>query len=97
MHIYARSTYKFAVGAGSAGSPLAARLSENYTVLLLEAGGDAHPLHNVPGLAPPLAVMPMVDWGFLTVPQRNACLSSNDQVIPYLTYFSTPWKCQVHT
>ncbi|KAK1366836.1 (R)-mandelonitrile lyase [Heracleum sosnowskyi] len=35
------------VGGGTAGCPLAATLSENYTVLLIERGGDAHSNPNV--------------------------------------------------
>ncbi|XP_074352908.1 sinalpyl alcohol oxidase Nec3-like [Apium graveolens] len=35
------------VGGGTAGCPLAATLSENYTVLLIERGGDAHANPNV--------------------------------------------------
>lgn len=35
------------VGGGTAGCPLAATLSENYTILLIERGGDAHTNLNV--------------------------------------------------
>ena len=69
------------MGAGSAGATIASRLSETYTVLLLEAGGEANPLHSIPMLTAPLGVMPHVDWGFQTVPQKNACLASPEQVI----------------
>lgn len=58
------------VGAGSAGSILANRLSKNNHVLLLEAGGDPVYLHSIPALAPDLLHQANIDWGFKTVPQK---------------------------
>ncbi|KAJ3658001.1 hypothetical protein Zmor_009769 [Zophobas morio] len=48
-------TYDFViVGAGSAGSVVATRLSEtdNFRILLLEAGGEENDFSNIPGLGP---------------------------------------------
>ena len=59
------------VGAGSAGSTLAARLSEaeDASVLLLEAGQDELPENAaVPFLWFTLFGSP-IDWGYLSVPQ----------------------------
>jgi choline dehydrogenase-like flavoprotein len=61
------------VGGGSAGSVLAARLSERpeIKVLLLEAGGrDRHPLYHLPaGFAK--MTFGMGSWGWSTVPQKH--------------------------
>ncbi|KAH6942987.1 hypothetical protein HPB50_013301 [Hyalomma asiaticum] len=66
----------FAVGAGSAGSVLANRLSEsgNYTVLVLEAGGEETPDLMVPFTAP-FAANENNSWQFVTVPQKYSCRS----------------------
>ena len=63
------------VGGGSAGSVLAARLSEDpgVSVLLLEAGGDPGWLSSIPVITPSLQ-MTGLDWQHLTSPQ--VCLLS---------------------
>ncbi|XP_017491538.1 PREDICTED: L-sorbose 1-dehydrogenase-like, partial [Rhagoletis zephyria] len=61
------------VGAGSAGAIVAARLTEdpNISVLLLEAGGPATVISDMPAEAWN-GMTGENDWGYLTVPQRNA-------------------------
>lgn len=62
------------IGAGSAGSVLANRLSEDASssVLLLEAGGDENTFTDIPIVAQELQRLPF-DWAYQTVPQENAC------------------------
>ena len=69
------------VGAGAAGSIVAGKLASKFKVLLLEAGGEPHPLQSIPGLALGMLTQPSIDWRTLTVPQVNACLAHNNQVI----------------
>ncbi len=59
------------VGAGSAGSAVAARLSESgrYKVLLLEAGGKTHPLSRVPISFARFINQPGVNWLYSSEPE----------------------------
>lgn len=64
------------VGAGSAGSVVANRLSANdtFSVLLLEAGLNETDDLAVPFFAP-FAAKPNNTWMYTTIPQNNSCLS----------------------
>ena len=67
--------FLFVVGGGSAGSVLAARLSEDpmTKVLLLEHGSSPPPLlSSIPVLGAFFQKSPY-DWQYETVPQSNAC------------------------
>ncbi|XP_065205514.1 glucose dehydrogenase [FAD, quinone]-like [Planococcus citri] len=68
------------VGGGSAGAVVANRLSEmeNWTVLLLEAGGDETELSDVPLLAAYLQLS-QLDWKYKSEPQPGACLAMNNR------------------
>ena len=59
------------VGAGSAGSALANRLTESgrYQVLLLEAGGETHPLSRVPISFARFITRPGVNWLYSSEPE----------------------------
>lgn len=72
----------FAVGAGSAGSILASRLSENASirVLVLEAGGIPSPILGLPVISFGLNNKKSYDWAHRTVPQREAARGLNDRV-----------------
>jgi choline dehydrogenase len=60
------------VGAGSAGAVIASRLTEirNWTVLLIEAGGDETEASDVPALVSFLQLTEM-DWKYQTTPPGN--------------------------
>jgi choline dehydrogenase len=61
------------IGAGSAGAVLASRLTENgrYQVLLLEAGGETHPLSRVPISFAKFINRPGVNWLYASEPESN--------------------------
>ncbi|KAK3907123.1 Glucose dehydrogenase [FAD, quinone], partial [Frankliniella fusca] len=71
------------VGGGSAGSVLAARLSErpDFNVVLLEAGGCEPAMAQVPSFYISDAdVRRQLDWDFKLEPQAEACLGHEDGV-----------------
>jgi choline dehydrogenase len=59
------------IGAGSAGAALANRLTENgrHQVLLLEAGGETHPLSRVPVSYAKFINRPGVNWLYASEPE----------------------------
>ena len=61
------------IGSGTAGSVLAARLSEDpaLTICLLEAGGSATDPRIADPLAWPALQGSAIDWGYATLPQRH--------------------------
>lgn len=71
------------VGAGSAGSVVANRLSANgtYTVLLLEAGGEPTDNLYIPFFSF-VSANENNSWPFHTVPQTNGCLSFPGRMAP---------------
>jgi choline dehydrogenase-like flavoprotein len=75
----------FKVGSGSAGSVLAARLSEveNWNVLLLEAGGDETEISDVPLMAGYLQLSKM-DWQYKTEPSGSFCLGKNEELLKWM-------------
>ncbi|XP_051160389.1 glucose dehydrogenase [FAD, quinone]-like [Leptopilina boulardi] len=72
------------VGAGSGGSVIANRLSENkkWRILLLEAGNPEGVLNQIPLL---VSYFQLTDynWGYKVEPQNNACLGMNNKQCPW--------------
>ncbi|XP_060852755.1 glucose dehydrogenase [FAD, quinone]-like [Rhopalosiphum padi] len=80
-HITIVKKYDFiVVGAGSAGSVVANRLSEIYdwNILLIEAGQDEEPFMDIPAAAGKLQPR-SINWKYTTVPMNNSCLSFDDR------------------
>ncbi|CAG2216003.1 unnamed protein product [Mytilus edulis] len=83
LHVKLNSSYDYIiVGAGSAGSVIANRLSEDkdVTVLLVEAGGSEleHDYIPIP-IAAPLLQQTDIDWSFYTAPQQTAFKAMKEQ------------------
>ncbi|XP_044749415.1 glucose dehydrogenase [FAD, quinone]-like [Coccinella septempunctata] len=72
------------VGGGSAGSAIANRLSEieEWKILLLEAGDVNDDFTDIPYFFEP-ALNSDRNWGYFTIPQRNACLGRINNQCPY--------------
>ncbi|KAK4887875.1 hypothetical protein RN001_004146 [Aquatica leii] len=72
------------VGAGSAGSIVASRLSEDSfrEVLLLEAGGLETNFTDIPKMAGPLWYLEY-NWNYYTIPQTTACLGMTKKQCAY--------------
>ena len=68
------------VGAGSAGAVVANRLSKQFKVLLLEAGGEPNPLQSIPAFDTLMLQQPLVDWNFTIEPQKHACFAMKNNV-----------------
>ncbi|KAF2368327.1 Glucose-methanol-choline oxidoreductase C-terminal [Trinorchestia longiramus] len=74
------------VGAGSAGSAVAGRLSEEekWKILVLEAGGQPPPEVSVPGLSAFLLLDGHeTNWQFKTTPQSSAQMNYHNHANPY--------------
>ncbi|XP_055920826.1 glucose dehydrogenase [FAD, quinone]-like [Eupeodes corollae] len=69
------------VGTGPAGCVLANRLSANpnWTVYLLEAGGNENFAHDIPVLVP-LLQKTNSNWNYKSVPQANSCFGMNNNM-----------------
>ncbi|XP_069696376.1 glucose dehydrogenase [FAD, quinone]-like [Periplaneta americana] len=100
--IFSPPEYDFIiVGGGTAGCLLASRLSDNpdWSVLLVEAGGDENWFQDVPFFAS-LQEFTSADWGYRTEPSKAFCLGMDSgrchwprgkvfggtSVINYMTY-----------
>ncbi|CAL8097220.1 unnamed protein product [Orchesella dallaii] len=73
------------VGGGSAGSAIAARLTEDpqIRVLLLEAGGNPNPISYIPATASYMFLHPSVDWQYKTASQPNSGYGITKREIPW--------------
>ncbi|XP_015784655.1 uncharacterized protein LOC107362155 [Tetranychus urticae] len=78
------NTYDYViVGAGAAGSTVAARLTEdpNIRVLVIEAGGKENNFNVIPLFAFLQQKTP-IDWGYYSVPQTRSAQGLNNKKIP---------------
>ncbi|ODM96357.1 Glucose dehydrogenase [FAD, quinone] [Orchesella cincta] len=75
------------LGGGSAGSSLAASLSQSkqYSILVLEAGGAPSPIHSLPTIAFTQTNDPAIDWRYMTVPQKQAAFGLNNNTVRWPT------------
>jgi choline dehydrogenase len=71
--MYQHTVDYIVVGAGSAGAAIANRLTESgrYQVLLLEAGGETHPLSRVPISFARFITKPGVNWLYASEPEES--------------------------
>ena len=65
------------VGSGASGAVVASRLSENFKVLLLEAGGPETVVSDIPIMAE--EDPPQSKWTYKTTPQKYVCHNNPDQ------------------
>ncbi|CAL8130318.1 unnamed protein product [Orchesella dallaii] len=72
------------VGSGSAGSVIASRLSEEYSVLLLEAGGQPVPASQVPHFIEYVESDPGTNYFWPSLPQRHASQDTGGIIICHL-------------
>jgi len=57
-------------------------VKSNFSVLLLEAGGEIQPGQYIPSSSLLMLNKPHIDWSHLTVPQTKACQSMKNKVSP---------------
>lgn len=68
------------VGAGVTGAVIANKLSQNFKVLLLEAGGEASPHTKLPIFAYIMFGKEPEDWKYVTVPQKYSSFGLENNV-----------------
>ncbi|CAL8130330.1 unnamed protein product [Orchesella dallaii] len=68
------------VGAGTAGCIVASRLSEHFSVLLLEEGGEPVPAFVVPYFTQWVGYDPVINFNWTSIPQRFASLDTGGMI-----------------